>query len=107
MTAEDTAPGEIWKRRYRQNEAVVSRKIAGELFLVPVSGRIADMQRMFALGGVGGFIWERLDGRRSLGEIRDEMLSFFEVEGDEAEADIGEFVTQLLEADLVNEEGAA
>ena len=83
---------------------VVSRSIGGELFLVPVKGRIADMQNIFTLTPVADFIWERLDGRKGAGEIRDDVLSRFDVTREEAESDISEFLGELLEARLIHEE---
>ncbi len=88
---------------FLQNKNVVSRKIAGELFLVPISGNLADMEKMFALTSVGEFIWERMDGRKSLEKIRDEILSEFNVERERADSDIEEFVGELVSAGLVEE----
>ena len=88
---------------FQRNKDVVSRKIAGELFLVPVAGNLADMERMFALTTVGEFIWERIDGKRSLSEIRDEVVAQFDVEEEQADSDIQEFVAELISAGLVQE----
>ena len=86
------------------DKSVVSRSIGGELFLVPVKGRIADMQNIFTLTPVAEFIWERLDGRKGAGEIRDDVLGRFDVTREEAESDISEFLGELLEARLIHEE---
>ena len=86
---------------FQRNKDVVSRKIAGELFLVPVAGNLADMERMFALTTVAQFIWEKIDGKRSLSDIRDELLAEFDVEKDQADSDIREFVAELMSAGLV------
>ena len=88
---------------FQRNKNVVSRKIAGELFLVPVAGNLADMERMFALTTVGEFIWDRMDGKKSLSQIRDEMLAAFDVEKEQADSDIQEFVAELISAGLVQE----
>jgi Coenzyme PQQ synthesis protein D (PqqD) len=85
---------------------IVSRRIAGELFLVPVAGDLANMQRMFALTSVAEFIWERLDGRRSVGFIIEEVASRFDVERERAESDMREFVDELAAAGLVRETGS-
>ena len=39
-------------RRYRRQDDIVSRHIAGETILVPVTARLADMQRIYALNAV-------------------------------------------------------
>jgi hypothetical protein len=93
----------IWIKVFERPKNVVSRKIAGELFLVPVAGRLADMQRMFALTAVAEFIWDRLDGQRSLGDIRDDVLGCFEAEQKEIDADIEAFMTELITEGLLGE----
>ncbi len=93
----------IWIRVFERPKGIVSRNIAGELFLVPVAGKLADMQRMFALTSVAEFIWERLDGSKSLGDIRNEVLASFEAEKEDIDADIEAFVAELMEQGLLME----
>jgi hypothetical protein len=88
---------------FEKTDSIVSRRIAGELFLVPISGDLANMQRIFALTAVAEFIWEKLDGRMNLNEIRRHVLDRFDVSEEQAEADIKEFVTELLKEGLTRE----
>lgn len=83
-----------------KEKSLVSRRIAGETLVVPIKGRLADMQRVFAMSSLAEFIWERLDGNTSLGEIRDQMLETYEVTRQEAEADIDAFAEDLCRAGL-------
>jgi hypothetical protein len=87
-----------------RNSDVISRKIAGELFLVPVKGKVADMENIFALTAVAEYIWDRLDGRKSLNEILDNVVDRFDVEHEQAESDIREFIMELMGAGLITEE---
>ncbi len=89
---------------YIRNSDVVSRKIADELFLVPIRGKIADMDDIFALAGVAEYVWGSLDGRRSLNEILHIVVERFDVEYEQAESDIREFIMELLRAGLITEE---
>lgn len=88
---------------FEKTENIVSRRIAGELFLVPISGDIANMQRVFTLTPVAEFIWEKLDGRMNLNDIRRDVLGRFDVPEKQAELDINEFVTELLKEGLARE----
>lgn len=54
----------------------------------------------FGTGSVGGFIWERLDGERELGNIATEIAASFDVGLEQAEADLLEFVNVLIERGL-------
>jgi coenzyme PQQ synthesis protein D (PqqD) len=87
-----------------RNQDIVSRKIAGELFLVPVKGKLADMEKIFTLTAVAEYIWDRLDGQRSLDEIRKDVVGQFDVGEEQADSDIREFIAELIEAGLVRSE---
>jgi len=91
----------FWKRIYRKNGDIVVRKIAEEVILVPIRGNIGDMQRIFTLNPVAELIWEELDGKKTLNDIRQHVIEIFEVKEVEAEKDIMEFMEQLHEYDLV------
>ncbi len=88
---------------YKKNKDIISRRIAGETLLVPIRGRLADMQNIFALEGVAEYIWQQLDNERGIPELLDGVLKTFDVEKEQAKTDINEFLTELLEASLVVE----
>ena len=93
--------GKEVKEVYKKKSDIVYRKVAGETILVPISGRLADMQRIFALNPVGEFIWDKLDGSRSLQQISDDIQRFFDVTGEEANADLEGFIAELLKEGLI------
>ncbi|MFP4476238.1 MAG: PqqD family protein [Desulfatibacillaceae bacterium] len=86
---------------YRKTGELVRRRIADETLLVPVRGRIADLQRIYALGPVAEFIWEAIDGDRSAEEVRDLVLDAFDVGAEQAGSDVLEFLESLAGAGLV------
>jgi hypothetical protein len=86
---------------YVKNKDVVTRKIGGDLFVIPIRSNVADMQKIFTLNPVGEFIWQEIDGQKSLDEIRKGVMDRFDVEEEEADSDIREFIATLLETDLI------
>jgi hypothetical protein len=90
-----------WEKVYKRDETVVTRDIVGEMILVPIRGKLADMQRIFTLNDVGAYIWSSLDGERSLGEICEDLRLDFDVKKEQAQRDMSEFIGELLEADLI------
>lgn len=88
---------------YRKKGEIVTRSIAGETILVPVRARLADMERLIILDGIGSFVWERIDGRTSRAAILQAILDEFEVEKEPAGKDLDEFVSALTSADLIEE----
>jgi hypothetical protein len=85
----------------RKSTNIVSRSIAGECLLVPVTKRTADMSYLFTLSVVAAFIWELIDGGTSLRTILEKVLAEYDVDPAEAEADLVAFVQQLHELDAV------
>lgn len=81
----------------------VRREIAGETILVPIRGRTADMQSIFAFNPTAAFIWDRIDGRRTVGELLAETLSAFEVDPELALEHLESFLAQAQANDLVEE----
>jgi len=89
--------------KFGRNERVVGRAIAGESFLIPVCGTPVDMNDIFVLNPLADFIWQRLDGERTLEAIVAEIVDVFDVTAGRAGADAGDFIGQLLRHGLVEE----
>ncbi|MBI4247835.1 MAG: PqqD family protein [Candidatus Rokubacteria bacterium] len=81
----------IWAR----NPEFVSRRIGGEVLLLPIRQNMGDLESLFTLNAVGARVWELLDGGRRLGEIRDVIVAEFEVTPGQAEADLVDFIDKL------------
>jgi len=94
---------DIFVKVFVRDQDVVSRKIAGEMFLVPVKGKLAHMEQIFTLTAVAEFIWDRLDGQKSLHDIMNDVIARFEVEEKQAKTDIREFVMELMGVGLIHE----
>ncbi len=92
---------ERWNRVFEKSGQIVTRKIADETLVVPIRGELANMQRIFSLNPVAEFVWEHLDGERSLEDIRREVISCFDVAKELAETDILEFIDELIKAELI------
>jgi hypothetical protein len=92
-----------WSVVYRRDSSVVAREIAGETILVPIRGDLARMQRIFTLNPVGACVWGNIDGEKSLGDVRDNLLERFDAERKQVEQDVMEFINEVREAGLIEE----
>jgi hypothetical protein len=86
---------------YRRNEDFVFRTINDETILVPIRGNVGDMGCIYNLNEVGAFVWDHLDGKRPLADIKNMIIEEFDVSSDQAEKDVRDFVIQLEEIDAV------
>ena len=89
------------EKHYKRNENFVFRKIKSETILVPIKDNVGDMGFIFNLNEVGAFVWEHLDGKNRLLDIKNMISKEFEVSSREAEKDLCEFVGQLKEIEAV------
>jgi len=95
----------MWHKVFKKQKDIVSREIAGESILVPIRGKLADMQRIFSLDPVAEHIWQQLNGKRTMAEIGNDVSDTFDVKREQAEADLMEFIDELLTAELISEVG--
>lgn len=88
-------------KTYKRKSTFITRNIAGETLLVPLAGKIADLQRVIALNSVGAFIWEQLATPHTLEGIAAALASAFTVDAETARRDAAEFCGQLEAANLI------
>ena len=86
---------------YKKNENFVFRKIEGETILVPIKDNVGDMGSIYNLNKMAAFVWEQVDGVKSLQDIKNRLLEEYEVSFREAEDDLLEYIAQLKEIDAV------
>ncbi len=106
MNSNPSQESPVWQQVYRKSESLVTREIAGETLLVPMRGKLARLQRIFALNPVGAHIWDQLDGTRDLAAIHRSLVESFDVSPEEAEADLVEYVNLLRDAELIVDAGS-
>jgi hypothetical protein len=85
------------EQRYQRNEHFVYRKIENETILVPVKENVGDMSCIYSLNEVGAFIWEHLDGQRTLNQILNMVADEFDVTTEDAEIDLHDYISDLDE----------
>lgn len=85
-----------------RKSGVVKREIGGETFLVPVSGRLADLHNLFVLNEVGVFIWDELDGKQGAEDLGRGIADVFDIDFATATEDARQFIRELREAQLLD-----
>ena len=109
-TTEPTAftcnPGPSPEARIARREGVVLRQVAGESMLVPTVTREVDLDSLFLLNAAGSFIWEQMEGPRSVAELGTAVAEKFAIEPARAIADVEAFLTSLLARNLAKRIGA-
>lgn len=85
----------------RKTAQVVSRKIGEEIVLVPVNRKVRTGDSLYALNGVGGLVWEMINGKNSIGDIASGISRKTEAPLDLVQKDVTEHIADLLKEKLV------
>ena len=78
-----------------QSISIVTRKTGNEYVLVPITNNIADMNSVYTLNETGAFIWEQIDGKRSVEEIIAMLTVEYDIDKQKAESDVFNFIEDL------------
>ncbi|HXX14719.1 MAG TPA: PqqD family protein [Candidatus Eremiobacteraceae bacterium] len=87
--------------RFVRNHQVVSRKIEGELIIVPVRSGVGDLNSLYTLNPVGSVLWEFMTEGHTVPEMVQRICDEFDVTALQARRDIEAFLASLLEEKLV------
>lgn len=89
---------------YVPSEDIVAREIEGELIIVPIVSGIADAEEdLFTLNDTGRAIWEKLDGKKTLKKVVEELSEEFEARAGEIEKDVVGIVEELFKRRMLVE----
>lgn len=77
----------------------MTRRVDDELVILDVSSG-----QYFGLNAVGASIWDRLEREATSEELVDMVVAEYDVARDQAAADVGALVRQLVDAGLVSME---
>ncbi len=88
---------------FRKNENFVFRQIDDETILVPIKNNVGDMGSIYNLNEVGAYVWEHLDGEKTLFDIKNMVAEEFEITPEKAEDDLLVFLSQLEEIEAIIE----
>lgn len=79
------------------SEDVVAREIEGDMIIVPLVSGIGDADdELYTLNETGKTIWQKLDGKMTLGQVADAISKEFNSPEGEIEKDVVGFVTEMV-----------
>jgi hypothetical protein len=87
---------------YVPSDDLVCREIEGELIIVPLVTGIGDMEdELFTLNETGRAVWVKLDGKKSLKTVAEELSAEFEAPPGEIERDVTGLAEELLKRKMI------
>lgn len=82
--------------------SVVTRKTGNEYVLVPVTDNIADMNSVYTLNETGAFIWDQINGSRTVEDIILALVNEYDIDRANAENDVFSFLENLRKYLIIN-----
>jgi hypothetical protein len=89
---------------YVPTENLVCREIEEELIIIPLVAGMGDMEdELFTLNETGRAVWAKLDGKKSLKAVAEELSVEFEAPPGEIERDVTGLAEELLKRKMIVE----
>jgi hypothetical protein len=83
---------------------IVAREIGGDLLIIPLVAGIGDAEdELFTLNETGKAIWDRLDGRRELKAVAEELAIEYQGDLDQITKDVLGLVAELVRRKMLVE----
>ena len=79
----------------RKNPNMVTRAIADETILLPIYKTSDEINCIYTLNKVASRVWEMIDGKKTLGEIRRRILKEFATTPKEVDKQMQKFLKDL------------
>jgi len=81
----------------RKNPNMVTRVIDDETILLPIYKTSDEINCIYTLNKVGSKVWEKIDGKRTLPEIKNQVLKEFDTTPEEVDKELQNFLKDLKE----------
>ncbi len=85
----------------RKNKDIVTRVIEDETILMPIYKTSDEINCIYTLNKVASRVWELLDGKRTLTELKNKLLKEFDTTPEEVDKEIEKLLKDLKEIKAV------
>ncbi len=87
---------------YVPSKKVVARKIEEELIIIPIEDGFAELNdAMFSLNETGIRVWAKLDSKKNVGDICNDLAEEYDESADVIKKDVIELLNTLLQKELI------
>lgn len=91
----------VFAQTSSEERSFVTRQVANETLIVPVTGRMVDLESIYVLNPVAARIWELLQAPTTASAVVAALTREFAVSAAVAQADTDTFLTELAARGLI------
>jgi Coenzyme PQQ synthesis protein D (PqqD) len=102
MSTESIATARRVVRQSSGDAGFVTRRVAGETIVVPVSRRVGDLDAIYTFNEVGSRIWALVESPTSVDEIVSALCDEFDAPREQIARDVNALLEELHASGLVN-----
>ncbi len=88
---------------YCKSERFVEKSIGNEKVLVPLTDNVVDMNHVLTLNELGTFLFDQIDGEKTINDILSLLLEEYDVASEIAKKDIEQFINNILNKGILFE----
>ncbi|MFC1658044.1 PqqD family protein [Candidatus Omnitrophota bacterium] len=92
---------DLLKKCFRKSHSIIFRTVGEEIIIITPEGRKRDLEKIYIITGVGVCMWNLVNGKRSLGAIRNRLLKEFDVSPNKLDKDLILFIKPLIDKKLI------
>lgn len=85
----------------RKNSDIIARVIDDQVILIPIYKASDEINCIYTLNNVGSVLWELINGKRSVADIKKQALKDFDTTAKEVDKELGKFLKELIEIKAV------
>jgi len=90
--------------KYAPSEDVVARDVQGEFIIIPVTSDAGGGEdEIFTMNETGKAVWDKLDGKRALKDVINDLNSEFEGSQEDIQKDVLGITDELLKRKMIVE----
>jgi len=84
-----------------RNEDIIFRKIEDEYVLVPMIASSDEVEHIYNLNKVGAEVWERINGKLTVGDIINDLISEYEATPDQITNEVLDFLNDIYSLKII------
>ena len=86
----------------KKNPRIVARRSGDEYILVPITDNVANMEAVYTMNETAAFIWDNIDGKKSLEELAAAVSGEYDTDIATALNDVVELIVDLEKHNIVS-----